>query len=326
MSAAIGEGPISPARRTIDDPLVEQGDLLRAGADLVGVEHRVPVAAERPVQALLAAPTSSRRSRSAQSEHRGGCGCAEAVGIVLERPAHRGKADRRAPERFLDVVPELHVDGAVKVEEPRILELPRDEVAAFRRHRRERDLRSDQRSGRERGQRVVRDPLMPLPGVGEGKARRDDRTSAERGDGVHVLARLHQREPEPRRRPEVAGPGADHDEVGAGDGRRRDDPGELVHGLEVAAERLSARDRRVEQTAFRELRDGLTETERERPALGHHIRDAGGRPQHLHGHTRRSQALCSDATTTGFPASPSNASISAPCVSSTGSTATCTGV
>ena len=55
MGAPIGEGPHLTGETDDDDPLVEQCDLLRAVAELTGVEDRMPIAAQRAVEALLTA-------------------------------------------------------------------------------------------------------------------------------------------------------------------------------------------------------------------------------------------------------------------------------
>ena len=51
--------------------------------------------------------------------------------------------------------------------------------------------------------------------------------------------------------------------------------GEDVHRLVVAAERVPARDRGVDEAAVAQRRDEIAQRERERGTVGHHVRDPG---------------------------------------------------
>ena len=134
--------------------------------------------------------------------------------------------------------------------------------------------RAAARRDRERGRAVVRQPAMPFARIGERDAQARDRNTAETYRGVEHRPDLDTAEPEASRGPDDAGAHRHDRRVGTDDVPR--DRERAVHGdgFVVAAERVAARDRRVDEVAFTQLPHEIGECKRQRRAIGHHVREA----------------------------------------------------
>ena len=119
---------------------------------------------------------------------------------------------------------------------------------------------------------VVRDAAVALARVGERDAQARDRHTAEAGGGVEDGPTSMPQKPSRVAVPTMPGPM--HDDRGVGIGDVAGDRERAVHRdrFVVAAERVPARDRRVDEAArSRSCGDEVGERERQRRAVGHDV-------------------------------------------------------
>ncbi len=155
---------------------------------------------------------------------------------------------------------------------------------------------------RERGDAVVRDAAMAIAWIGERCAQARDRRAREAGRGVEHRSDLDAGEPEPGRGSDDSGTHHDNDRVRVHDPLR--DGERAVHRdrLVVSAERVTARDRRVDEVAVTQLRDQIRQRERQARRRRSSRRRGGPSGRRcLNATAMAGSWLCSAAATTGIP-------------------------
>lgn len=125
------------------------------------------------------------------------------------------------------------------------------------------------------GGRVVGQPPVALPGVGEGGPQAGDGHPSEGGDGVEHRPHLEPREAEPGPRAHHAGPHGDDGGVGPGQVPGHGQGGEDGHGLVVAAEGVPAGDGGVEKLALPQGRHQVRHGQGQAGSVRHHVGQAG---------------------------------------------------
>ena len=120
----------------------------------------------------------------------------------------------------------------------------------------------------------MRHAAVAMAIVGEGDAQACDRDALEAGRGIEHRADLDAREPQPARRPDDSRTHRNDGCVSVREVSCHRERAVDRYRFVVAAERVAARDRRVEQVVCPHLRDEIGQRERKRGAVGHHVRDA----------------------------------------------------
>ena len=136
---------------------------------------------------------------------------------------------------------------------------------------------------------VVRQPDVSGPRIRVRHAQARDRLPVQGGGSVEDPADLHPGEPEPGVRPDDAGAHRHDHGVGVGDVAGHRQRREDRNRLEIAAERVAARDRGVDQRPIPQLEREIREGERQPRSVRHHVREAGIGYSFLERHRRRRQ-------------------------------------
>ena len=123
----------------------------------------------------------------------------------------------------------------------------------------------------QRGERVVRHSLVTRALVGERDPQARDRVAREARDCVEDRADLDPAEAEPGTGPDDPRAHDDHRGIRARDVARHRERRVHRDCLVVAAERVTAGDRRVDELAVAQIRDEVRERDRERGAIGHDV-------------------------------------------------------